>query len=88
MDKNIILICTPLRFYTENDETLFFEWIHKIKSIKQVKGIGKELHLFIVSNYIPNDDLLDLIGLFNRYKFDIKQLKVFMNEDNKEWFDE
>ena len=88
MDKNINLICTPLKFYTQNDETLLFEWLNKIKCIKQIKGIGRELHLLIVSKNISNNDLLDLIGVFSRYKFDIKQLKVFMNESNKEWFDE
>lgn len=88
MDKSIVLVCTPLQFYTENDEELFFAWIDKIKCITQIKGIGRELHLFIASNEIPSDDLLNLIGLFNRYKFDIKQLRVFMNENNREWFDE
>jgi hypothetical protein len=88
MDKNIVLICKPLRFYTENDEALFFGWLEKITCIEQIKGIGKKLHLFIALQHIPNNDLLDLIGLFSRYKFDIKQLRVFMNEDNKEWFDE
>lgn len=85
--KKIVLICTPLRFYTQNDEALLFEWIQKIKSIKNVKGIGKELHLFFASNQIPNDDLLDLIGVFDRYKFDNKQLKVFANEQNKAWLE-
>ncbi len=88
MNKKVTLICSPLRFYTENDEDLFFKWIKKINCIKEFKGIGNELHLYISSNSIPDKDLLDLMGLFDRYKFDAKQLKVFMNESNKEWFEE
>ncbi len=89
MKKNeIILTCAPLRFYTENDENLFFEWIKKIKSVKKFEGIGRKLHLHFLSNKIPNQDLLDLMGLFDRYKFDAQQLKVFMNENNKEWFED
>lgn len=87
MNKRITLTCTPLRFYTKNDEDLFFKWIKKIKSVKEFKGIGKELQLYISSTNIPSNDLLDLIGLFDRYKFDSNQLKIFMNENNKEWFE-
>ena len=35
MNEQITLICTPLKFYTDNDEALCFEWIEKIKSIKR-----------------------------------------------------
>jgi len=85
--EKITLICTPLRFYTKLDEELLFGWLKNIKCIKSLKGIGKELHLYIESNSIPNDDLLNLMGVFDRYKFDANQLKVFMNEKNKDWFE-
>lgn len=88
MEKKIILICTPLRFYTQNDETLCFEWIKKIKCIKKHIGVGRELHLYVSSKKISNSDLLDLMGFFNRYKFGANQLKVFMSDKNKEWFAE
>ncbi len=83
LDDNTTLICTPLRFYTHIDEEQCFRWIKKIKSISAVEGVGRELHLIAKSNKIPNKDLLELIGLFRRYKFDIKQLRIFMNDDNK-----
>jgi hypothetical protein len=87
MDKEIVLKCIPLRFYTQNDEDICFEWIKKIKCIKKYVGVGRELHLYISSNNISNDNLLDLMGLFDRYKFDSSQLKIFMNDKNKDWFD-
>jgi len=80
----MVLICSPLRFYTDNDEDLCFQWMKKNKSIKEIKGVGRELHLIIKSNKIPNKDLLDLMGLFDRYKFDSKQLKAFINETNED----
>lgn len=86
MKEKIILICTPLRFYTQNDEALFFKWIKKIKSIEQFEGVGRALNLHVSSNKISNNDLLDLMGIFDRYKFDSDQLQIFMNEDNREWF--
>ena len=86
MDKEVILKCSPLVFYTQNDENSLFNWFNKIKEIKNIKGIGEELHVRITSK-ISNDSLLDLMGIFDRYKFDPTQLKVFMNESNKEWFE-
>lgn len=86
-EQKIILICTPLRFYTQNDENLCFGWIKKISCIEKIEGIGRELRLHISSPSISNNDLLDLMGLFDRYRFDANQLKIFMNENNKEWFE-
>jgi hypothetical protein len=88
MNKKIILICGPLQFYTKNDETLFNQWIKKIKCIKDYDGVGHDLHLEISSSTIPDDDLLDLMALFDRYKFDSSQLRVFINENNKKWFND
>lgn len=88
IDKEILLICTPLRFYTQNDEVLCFEWIKKIKCIKKHIGVARELHLYVSSNKITDSDLLDLLGLFDRYKFDSSQLQIFKNKKNKELFEE
>jgi len=87
MNNKIILVCSPLRFYTKNDEDLCFKWIKKIKCISKHIGIGRELHLYILSKEIPHNDLLDLMGLFDRYKFDSKQLNVFINDNNKDLFE-
>lgn len=86
MTKPIVLICSPLRFYTLGDENVFFYWLSKIPSIEKYEGVGKSLHCYIACSSIAPEQLLDLIGIFNRYKFDKNQLKVFMNEGNKEWF--
>lgn len=79
----VILVCTPLNFYTKNDENWMFRWIKKIKCVAKYYGVGRSLHLVVQSNKVKNKDLLELIGLFRRYNFDLKQLKIFMNADNK-----
>jgi hypothetical protein len=88
MKKQIILVCTPLLFCTPNDESLFFEWLKKIKCIEKCIGVGNELHLYILSKKIKNNDLLELMGVFRRYNFDLNQLKIFMNSKNKKWLEE
>ena len=87
MKNELILECTPLRFYTHHDEELFFQWLKKIECIKEFRGVGNALFLHFISKKISDDNLLDLFGIFDRYKFDSNQLKVFMNKENKDWFD-
>lgn len=67
------------------DEDQFFSWIEKIPSIVKFNGKGDELYLYMKSK-IPDNDLRELIGLFYRYKINMQQLSVFLNEDNKAWF--
>jgi hypothetical protein len=89
MNKNDnVLVCKRVRFYALKDEDAFFEWIKKIDCIENFFGIGDELHLEIVSDDIHDYNLRDLLGLFYRYNIDMKQLKRFLNNDNKKWFKE
>lgn len=84
--KENILVCKSVRFFCNKDEDAFFEWIKKIKCIDEISAAGKELYLHICADYIHDQDLDDLIGLFYRYKVDMKQLKKFLTKDNKKWF--
>ena len=87
--EKILIVCTPLKFYAEHDEEALFQWIQKIRSIKNYEGVGRELYLYFFSKKLSRKDLLSLMGLFKRYKF-LKQdqLEVFMNKSNKILFDE
>jgi hypothetical protein len=38
-------------------------------------------------NNVSDDDLLNITALFRRYKIPVKQLEVFINENNKEVFE-
>ena len=84
--KEIILVCKAVRFYCNKDEDAFFEWIKKIDCIDETSGAGRELYLHIASNIINDQGLDDLIGLFFRYKIDMKQLQSFLTDANKHWF--
>ncbi len=81
-----ILKCKSGPFYTLKDEDAFFEWIKKIECIEDVKGVGRELYFYIACDDLHDRDLIDLIGLFYRYKKDMKQLARFLTPENKSWF--
>lgn len=80
------LVCKKVIFYSLKDEDVFFEWIKKIKCIKSFEGVKDELYLDLIDRAITDEDLDDLIGLFQRYNIDMKQLSRFLTPDNKEWF--
>lgn len=84
--KENILICDGVKFYCKKDEDAFFEWIKKINCIKKISASGRELFLYVCKKEMPDNDLDDLIGLFYRYKIDMKQLACFLTDNNKEWF--
>lgn len=81
------LICKSVLFNSPYDEDAFFEWIKKIKCITSFDGRGDELYLYFKSKRISKRDIYELFGLFERYKINKKQLKVFENESNKFWFE-
>jgi hypothetical protein len=83
---DVILTCKKIKFYSQKDEDVFFEWVKKIECIDKTTATGNELYLHIASNNLEDDDLRDLLGLFCRYKIDMKQLHVFLNKKNKKWF--
>lgn len=80
-----LIIISP-RFYSPKDEDAFFNWLESISAIKSIDGAGKELHITFKSKKISDKGLRDLIGLFYRYKIDMKQLQQFENDSNMSWF--
>lgn len=88
MDNKIILICRRVIFYSTIDEDLFFEWVNRIPAIMSLKGISDEIHLSVKDVNLDYTDLNELVALFDRYKIDTKQLRVFLNDSNRHWLEE
>jgi len=84
--KTVMLVAKKLAFYALKDEEAFLGWLKSIKSVKALDYQGAELHIYVKSNQIPDQDLSDLLALFFRYKIKMDQLSVFLNDSNKEWF--
>ncbi len=89
-EQPLALVCKAVKFCHQFDEDAFFDWIKKIPSIISFEypgdeGIRDELHLTVKSARISDEDLRAIIGLFCKYDIDMRQLKVFINEDNKSW---
>jgi hypothetical protein len=86
VNKKIVLVCKSVWYYSMFDEELFFLWIKKIQSIVSYEGKKDELFLYCSDKIIDDGDLRELLALFYRYKIDMKQLIIFLNDDNRHWF--
>jgi hypothetical protein len=82
----IKLICKRVRFYSINDELSFDDWISRINGIKKWEGVGDEIHLYLPRKTVSMTCLRDLTALFYRYKIDMKQLRQFVNDKNRQWY--
>lgn len=80
------LICRRVTFYSDQDEAAFFEWLKRISCIKEFRGEGYELYLHIARKKISDANLRELLAIFERYKIDMKQLALFLNDRNSAWF--
>lgn len=86
MKGQIVLTCKRVKFYAPKDEDAFFEWIKKIECITSFVGEGDKILLMVADASISEEQLCDIIALFRRYKIDKKQLEVFLNDSNREYF--
>lgn len=80
------LEAVKIRFFSQNDEAAFFEWIAKISSVKKFEGRGFSIFLYVDSETLSEEGLRDLIALFRRYNISMKQLSVFDRKPFSEWF--
>jgi len=81
-----ILVCKGVIYYSLKEEDAFFEWVKSINCIDEISGARDELYLHVCAYEIHDENIHDLLGLFYRYKIDMKQLKRFLTDNNKKWF--
>jgi len=77
---------TGVRFYHENDERAFFEWLARIPCVESYAAEGS-LGLVVRLRRRPGkDDLRQLLALCFRYRVSMRQLAKFETPKNQIWF--
>src|SRR5262245_53355416 len=75
-----------VRFYHQNDERTFFEWLDRIACVDKYAWEGPD-GLVVRLNRAPNDDdLREIIALFQRFGVNMRQLARFETPENAGWF--
>jgi hypothetical protein len=76
----------PTRYYSASDEAAFFTWLQAIPGVLSVRGIGRELHITLRSKRLSVHALRELLALYRRYGGNMRELAVFANPSNEDWF--
>ena len=71
-------------YLTQNDEAAFFGWLDKLSSVEEYYGKGKSLFLKITE--CSDEDLREMIALFDRYLVDKAELAKLRTQQNESWF--
>ncbi len=80
------LIAKSVVYYSKLDEEAFFDWIGRISCIVDIKGVSTELIMKVDQDRVNDVELRELLALFFRYSIDMRQLLIFENSRNTEWF--
>ena len=75
-----------VRFYHQNDERAFFEWLSRIPCVESYAGDGRRGLVVKLKRRPGKDDLWQLLALCHRYGVDMRQLAKFETPKNRDWF--
>jgi hypothetical protein len=77
-----------VRYYSQNDEAAFFDWLAKIKCVTKTVGSGYTLSIMVQLDLVDQDGLRDLLALFHRYHIGKSQLVALVRPEFSAWFHE
>jgi len=80
------LQATGVRFFSQNDEEAFFNWLKGLPFVEHFEGRGRTLYIKVNSLAVEEDGLRELLALFHRYKVELAQLAVFDRDEFADWF--
>jgi hypothetical protein len=88
-EVNLIeLEATGVRFFSEYDESAFFDWLNKLACVQKYEGHGRTLYITVNSEAVDEDALREFLALFRRYGVAMRQLIAFDRDEFAEWFRE
>lgn len=85
-DKQVVLIAKRVWYYSEYDESAFFEWLDKLACVEKYEGQLDVLNIYVNQARIDAGAVYELLALFRRYNVDMRQLRVFDREEFASWF--
>jgi hypothetical protein len=86
MPATIELQATGVRFFSQGDESAFFNWLKGMPAVKHVEGRHRTLHITVDPSAVDENGLRDFLALFRRYAVDMRQLAVFNRDEFADWF--
>lgn len=86
MAGELALSAKRVWYYSECDESAFFEWLDKLPCVKRYEGELDVLSIYIDEAKADESALRELLALFRRYAVEMEQLRVFDRNTFAFWF--
>ncbi|MBO3036839.1 hypothetical protein J4764_09300 [Burkholderia pseudomallei] len=83
---DLVLSAKRVWYYSECDESAFFEWLDKLPCVKRYEGELDVLSIYVDEAKVDESALRELLALFRRYAVEMKQLRVFDRNAFASWF--
>jgi len=77
---------TTLHYYSRYDEDSFFRWLDKLSCVHSYKGHLRTLYIKIKVDAVTQEDIYEIVGLYQRYDLDMSSLAVLERSDFSAWF--
>ena len=70
-------------YFSQGDERAQFEWLTRLKCVREVGGIGPYTVVRLRRSRLSNDDFRELLAMFHRYGIDKRVLRPFVRKEMK-----
>ena len=85
-DDTIILIANPLVTYSKGDRDAYFEWLSRNPCVQSHKTHGENIEIVVLKSKLDEENLVELIALFERFEQRMEELRVLETSQNRAWF--
>jgi hypothetical protein len=84
--QSVVLKATGIKYLSEHDEEVFFQWLGRLRSVTSVRGELQTEEITVTPSRLTDDELRELLALSTRYGVEMSQLSVFRARANASWF--
>lgn len=86
--NKVTLKAKSVEYGSPGDEKAFFDWLQSLSCVCDVYGKSDVLYIEIDATTVDDDQLYELLSLFDRYRIEMSQLATFHNDDNSHWLND
>jgi hypothetical protein len=70
-------------FYCQEDESVFFNWVHSLPEHVELVGKSRDLHLSL-NEPVSEESVIQLLTVFRRWGIETTALKKLKSKENKD----
>jgi hypothetical protein len=87
MTSSVLQIeATNLRYYSQHDEDVFFQWLDSIACVEGYRGHLRTLYIRIAEDILTEEEVREFVALYHRYNLDMTSLIALDLPRFASWF--